>query len=103
MRESEFQEDVETYLRDRFPSADIYKEEHINGDRFPDFLVAYNEYRIMVEVENKAGDVADGIKQAQMYAWADTSASAMVVYPEGTGAVDPEVKGMNPSVGIVSL
>jgi len=101
--EDEFMPTVREYLEDRFPTAEVSSEVYLKSDRFVDFVVDGDGYEIMVEVENRAEDVAEGVMQAQMYSWSSSSALGMVVYPAGTGVVDPEVVGACPSVGVVEV
>jgi len=104
VRESEFMPVVRSYLSKRFPSAEkIESEVHLSTNRFVDFVVYFNGFEIMVEVEDRAEDVVEGVAQAQMYSWSSRTALGMVIYPEGIGSLQPEVVGMNPAVSIVAI
>jgi hypothetical protein len=101
--EQDFVVQVRDFLSNNFPTAEVKSEVYQSTDRFVDFVVDGDGFEIMVEVEDRAEDVEKGIMQAQMYSWANPEAMAMVVYPKGTGTVDPEVKGACPAVGVVEI
>jgi len=101
--ERKFVTRVREFLGSEFPTAEVESEVYQSTDRFVDFVVKGGSFTIMVEVEDCADDVKNGIMQAQMYSWSNPESMAMVVYPEGTGSVDPEVKGACPSVGVIQI
>jgi len=101
--EQDFVVRVRDFLSSSFPTAEVESEVYQSTHRFVDFVVNGGEFQIMVEAEDRAEDVEKGIMQAQMYSWANPEAMAMVVYPKGTGTVDPEVKGACPAVGVVGI
>jgi hypothetical protein len=101
--EQDFVVRVREFLSSSFPTAEVESEVYQSTHRFVDFVVSGEDFQIMVEVEDRAADVEKGIMQAQMYSWSNPESMAMVVYPEGTGSVDPEVKGAFPSVGVIQI